>query len=182
MRSRGRDLLLALAPAVCLAAVAVPVAARQAVPRGDTSLAAVPVDSVRAAMVVAADTTAPLERRVRALRTLKAANAREAVPLLMRLGAPYRSHWLIWRGALAALAECRCPDLAAWWVDLLTFPRRPVREIAIRGLAMSGSAEDRPSLRAQTRREEDPPMRRLAAWADSLLGVPIAQRRARAPY
>jgi hypothetical protein len=133
-------------------------------------------DSLAATLRVAADSAVPLPRRVAALRLLAANPSRGAVRALQELGAPYRAPWVVWRSALGALAGYPYPELASYWVDLLTFPRRPVREVALRGLAMTGSREDRRALRLATRREKDPAMRRLASWADSMLGVPIASR------
>ncbi len=142
-----------------------------------------PADSAARLVAVASDSSGrvSLEARAAALRTLSGACPAEHVPVLLHLGRPYRQPWVIWRGALTALSACALPELAPMWRELLGFPRRPVRELAIVGVARTGIAADRPMLREATHRETDRRMRALAAWADTLLGLPPAERAMRSP-
>src|SRR2546425_619196 len=91
----------------------------------------------------AADSTGrPLPDRPGALAILARTCPREAVPVLTELARPYRREWVIWRGALSALAACPHEQLASYWREMITFPRQPVREIAIVGLLRTGSHGD----------------------------------------
>jgi hypothetical protein len=126
---------------------------------------------------VASDTGEQLGSRAAALHALRGRCEPGTFATLTRLGEPYRQPWVVWHGALAVLAECADPELAGLWRGLLAFPRRPVREFAVVGLARSGSRYDREVLRQATRRETEPQLRQLSAWADSLLALPFDQRR-----
>jgi hypothetical protein len=138
-------------------------------------------DSVTRALAVAADSAAPLEARVAALRALRGSCAPGALPTLTALAEPYRRPWVIWHGAMTVLSDCALAELAPYWRDMITFPRRPVRELAIVGLARTGLAGDRELLGEVMHREDDAHLRRLGAWADSLLGRPLAARAGVAP-
>ncbi len=140
-------------------------------------------DSLGRLVVIATDNSgrASLEARAAALHALNGQCADGPVAALVALGRPYLEPWVIWRGALAALSACARPALAPLWRELLGFPRRPVRELAIVGLARTGVGADRPALAEATHRETDPHLRRLAAWADSMLARPAASRDAPAP-
>jgi len=142
-----------------------------------------PADSAARLVALASDSSgrASLELRAAALRALGGECPAAHVPVLVRLGRPYREPWVVWHGALAALSACTLSELAPMWRDLLMFPRRPVRELAIVGLARTGIAADRLALDEATHRETDPHMRALAAWADTLLGLPPAERAMRTP-
>lgn len=127
-------------------------------------------------LAVAADSAAPLHDRALALRALGRSCTREDVPLLTRLGTPYLGPWLIWHGALSALSACPLDELAPFWRDLITFPRLPVRQVAIVGLLRTGSRGDLELIHEAMHRETDPLMRRLAARADSVFARPVADR------
>lgn len=83
---------------------------------------------------------------------------------------------MIWHGALKALSACPYEELAPFWREMITFPRRPVREIAIVGLLRTGARGDIELIREATHRETDPVIRRLAQRADSVLSLPIGAR------
>jgi len=133
-------------------------------------------DSASRLLAVAADSGAPLETRVAALRALRGHCAEAMLPTLTALADPYRRPWVLWHEAMAGLSECASPELAPYWRDMITFPREPVRELAIVGLARTGVAGDRELLGEVMHREDDPHLRRLGAWADSLLRLPHAAR------
>ena len=129
------------------------------------------------AIVWAADSSGrSLAERAGALRILARTCPRAALPVLTELAQPYRREWVIWHGALAALAACPYEDLASYWREMITFPRQPVREIAIVGLLRTGSRGDIELIREATHRETDPLIRRLAERADSVLRLPIGSR------
>jgi hypothetical protein len=131
------------------------------------------------AIAVAADSSGrTLAERAGALRVLARTCPREALPMLTELARPYRREWVIWHGALSALASCPFEDLASFWREMITFPRQPVREVAIVGLLRTGSRGDIELIREATHRETDPLIRRLAGLADSLLRLPIPARAA----
>jgi len=132
-------------------------------------------------LAVAADSTAPLRARALALRDLGRSCTREDVPLLTRLGAPYVGPWLIWHGALSALSACPLDELAPFWRDMITFPRLPVRQVAIIGLLRTGSRGDMELIQEAMHRESDPFMRRWAERADAILRLTIVQRTASLP-
>jgi hypothetical protein len=188
------SLLLALAVSVSPAAAqdVSPPGSRQALAALLATPPAIPLTpDVRAALVarmgqpvvgwalaLATDSSraTPLAVRVAALRVLRYARWHAAVPRLVELAQPYRRPWVLWTGALTALASYPYPELAGFWRELLAFPRRPVREIAVRGLALTGEQSDRPYLAEQWHKESDPGMLRLRAVADSLLQLPLAVR------
>ena len=160
MRSRARALALMLlwaAPARGARAQATP-------------------DSLKRALAVAADSGAALEARVAALRVLRGHCAGAMLPTLTALAEPYRRPWVLWHEAMAGLSDCTTPELAPYWRDMITFPREPVRELAIVGLARTGVAGDRELLGEVMHREGDAHLRRLGAWADSLLRLPPPAR------
>ena len=130
------------------------------------------------ALALAADSSGatPLTVRVGALRVLRYARWRAAIPVLLDLAQPYRGPWVLWRGALGALASYPYPELAGFWRELLAFPKRPVREIAVLGLALTGTERDRSYIAEQWRHERDSEMLRLRADAMRLLGLPLAVR------
>ena len=131
------------------------------------------------AIAVAADSSGrSLADRAGALRVLARTCPREALPVLTVLAQPYRREWVIWHVALAALANCPYEQLSSYWREMITFPRQPVREIAIVGLLRTGSRGDIELIREATHRETDPLIVRLAARADSVLRLPIAERAA----
>ena len=131
------------------------------------------------AIVWAGDSTGrSLAERLSALRVLARTCPREAVPVLTELARPYRREWVIWHGALSALAACPFEQLASYWREMITFPRQPVREIALVGLLRTGSHGDMELIREVAHRETDPLIVALAARADSVLRLPIAERAA----
>lgn len=117
-----------------------------------------------------------LALRAAALQVLRYARYRAAVPALTRIGAPFAGPWIVWQGSLHALSTYPYPELAPFWRDLLHFPRRVVREIALRGLSLTGDAEDIPDIRDAFHREDDPWSRHIVAQAESLLAQPVAVR------
>ena len=130
---------------------------------------------------VAADSTASLQDRASALREIGRSCTRDDLPLLTRLGQPYIGPWVIWHGALEAMSHCQLEQTAPWWRDLITFPRLPVRQVALIGLLRTGSPGDRELIGDVMHREDDPFMRRWAARADSILALPLASRAALLP-
>jgi HEAT repeat protein len=136
--------------------------------------------TVAQAILVAGDSSgrSTLPQRAAALHTLGASCPREALPVLSRLAHPYVGDWIIWRGALAALAACPYAELAPFWREMITFPRLPVREIAIVGLLRTGEPGDIALIREATHRETDPLIVRLAERADSVLKLPPGARAA----
>lgn len=133
-------------------------------------------DSTDRLVTLAADTTATLAARVAALRDLRGRCTTATLNALTPLAEPYRQPWVIWHGAMTALSDCAVGGMAPYWRDMVTFPRRPVRELAIVGLARTGVAADRELLGEVMHREDDAHLRRLGAWADSLLRLPAAAR------
>jgi hypothetical protein len=117
-----------------------------------------------------------LELRASAFQVLRYARYHAAVPALTRLGTPFVGPWVVWQGSLHALSTSPFPELAPFWRDLLHFPRRVVRETALRGLSLTGSAEDIPDIRDAFHREDDAWSRHIVAQAESLLVLPVAVR------
>ena len=146
-------------------------------------LAQVPADSTTdvaeyLAVAAAADTSGgtPLQDRARAIQALGRSCSQLAVQVLGELGRPYLRPWIIWHTALTALSRCPREDLAPFWREMITFPREPVREIAIVGLLRTGTRGDVVIIQEATHRETDPAIMRLAARADSVLRLPTASR------
>ncbi len=129
-------------------------------------------------LVIAADSSgrASLQARAMALRALGRPCTREAVPLLTELAKPYLHEWVIWHGALAALSACPFEELAPLWREMITFPREPVREIAIVGLLRTGTRGDEELIREATHRETNPVIVRMAERADSVLRLRLEER------
>ena len=115
------------------------------------------------ALEIATDSGASLEARAAALQVLRLARWKPAMPELMRLAQPLRGPWVVWRGALSALTSYPYAELTPYWLDLIRYPRRVVREDALRGLAMSGDTRVLPMVREATRHEADDTMRALVA-------------------
>ena len=135
------------------------------------------VDSASRLVRIARDSVGQsLETRAAALRALRCHCSPDLLPALTALAEPYRRPWVIWRGAMTALSGCALAEMAPYWRDMITFPRRPVRELAIVGLARTGVAGDRELLGEVMHRETDAHLRRLGAWADSLLRLAPAAR------
>jgi hypothetical protein len=65
---------------------------------------------------------------------------------------------------------------------MITFPREPVREIAIVGLLRTGTRGDEELIREATHREINPAIMRLAAKADSVLRLSPAERGGALPH
>jgi len=130
------------------------------------------------ALELATDTSGSTGLAVRAgaLRVLRYARWRAAVPSLLALARPYDSPWLLWHGALAALSSYPYPELAGFWREEIQFPRRPVREVAVLGLALTGTERDRAIIAEEWQGERDPEMLRLRERAEALLAVPAANR------
>lgn len=130
------------------------------------------------ALELATDSSGSTSLAVRAgaLRVLRYARWRAAVTSLVALARPYDSPWVLWHGALAALASYPYPELAGFWREQLQFPRRPVREIAVRGLALTGTVRDRAVVAEEWHGERDPEMLRLRERAEALLAMPVANR------
>jgi hypothetical protein len=126
--------------------------------------------------VVADSVHASLHDRAVALKTLSQTCPNNAVPVLTNLAQPYLRDWLIWHGALAALAACPYTELAPFWRDMITFPRLPVRQLALVGLLRVGAPGDVELIHEAMHRETDPLMLRLAARADSVLRLPLSAR------
>ncbi len=116
------------------------------------------------------------QERAAALRVLGRSCPREALPLLTQLAQPYLRDWVIWHGALAALSACPFEELAPFWREMITFPREPVREIAIVGLLRTGTRGDEALIREATHRETNPVIVRMAARADSVLRLRMEER------
>ena len=119
---------------------------------------------------------AGLELRAAAFQVLRYARYRAAVPALTRLGTPFTGPWVVWQGSLHALSTYAYPEMAPYWRELLHFPRRVVREVALRGLSLTGNAEDVPDIREAFHREVDAWSRHVVAQAESLLVLPVAAR------
>ena len=132
---------------------------------------------VRWALEIAADTGGtPPATRAAALQVLRFARWKAAMPDLMRLAQPLRGPWVVWRGALSALAAYPYAGLTPYWLDLIRFPRRVVREDALRGLALTADERVLPMVREATSHEEDPEMLALAADVAARLRLPPALR------
>ncbi len=125
---------------------------------------------------VAADSAASLQDRARALQAIGRSCTKDDLPLLTRLGQPYIGPWVIWHGALEAMSHCRLEQTAPYWRDLITFPRLPVRQIALIGLLRTGAPGDLELIGDAMHREDDPVMRRWAAQAPAILRLPVARR------
>jgi hypothetical protein len=117
-----------------------------------------------------------LELRAAAFPVLRYARYRAAVPALTRMATPWVGSWLLWQGSLHALSTYPYPELAPFWREMLHFPRRVVREVALRGLSLTGSAEDIPDIREAFHHEDDAWSRHIVAQAESLLVLPVAAR------
>ena len=128
------------------------------------------------ALEIAIDTGAALELRAAALQVLRLARWKAAMPELMRLAQPLRGPWVVWRGALSALASYPYAELTPYWLDLIRYPRRVVREDALRGLSMSGDTRVLPMVREATRHEEDAAMLALVAEVEARLSIVPALR------
>ena len=132
---------------------------------------------VRWALEIAADTGGtPPATRAAALQVLRYARWKAAMPELMRLAQPLRSPWVVWRGALSALSAYPYAELTPYWLDLIRFPRRVVREDALRGLSLTADERVLPMVREATSHEEDPEMLALAADVAARLRLPPALR------
>ena len=132
---------------------------------------------VRWALEIAADTGGtPPATRAAALQVLRYARWKAAMPDLMRLAQPLRGPWVVWRGALSALAAYPYAELTPYWLDLIRFPRRLVREDALRGLSLTADERVLPMVREATSHEEDPEMLALAADVAARLRLPPALR------
>jgi hypothetical protein len=122
-----------------------------------------------------------LHDRAQAIQALGRPCTREAVPVLTELAKPYLREWVIWHGALTALSACPFEELASFWREMITFPREPVREIAIVGLLRTGKRGDEELIRDATHRETNPVIVRMAQRADSVLRLNPAERGALLP-
>ena len=132
---------------------------------------------VRWALEIAADTGGtPPATRAAALQVLRYARWKAAMPDLMRLAQPLRGPWVVWRGALSALAAYPYAELTPYWLDLIRFPRRVVREDALRGLSLTADERVLPMVREATSHEEDAEMLALAADVAARLRLPPALR------
>ncbi|MFI5280095.1 MAG: hypothetical protein ACHQU1_06355 [Gemmatimonadales bacterium] len=148
------------------------------------ALAQVPTSGARPATIdylalaAAADSSGrtSLQERALAIRKLARPCARETLPVLTGLARPYLRDWVIWHSALTALSECPFEELAPFWREMITFPREPVREIAIVGLLRTGTRGDLELIQEATHRETNPVIVRLAAKADSVLRLSPAER------
>jgi hypothetical protein len=96
--------------------------------------------------------------------------------VLAELARPYLREWVIWHGALESLSACPFEELAPFWREMITFPREPVREVAIVGLLRTGARGDEILIRDATHREVNPVIMRLAVRADSVLRLSPAER------
>ena len=130
---------------------------------------------------VAGDTTASLHDRALAIREIGRSCTQGDLPQLLRLGQPYIGPWLIWHGALEAMSHCQLPQVAPYWRDLITFPRLPVRQVALIGLLRTGSRGDLELIGDVMHREDDPFMLRWAARAAEILALPMPSRAALLP-
>lgn len=130
------------------------------------------------AIATAADSSGrtSLRDRAMAIRALGRPCTRQAVPLLAELAKPYLREWVIWHGALAALSACPFQELAPFWREMITFPREPVREIAIVGLLRTGTRGDEELIHDATHRETNPVIVGLAQRADSVLRLKLEER------
>jgi HEAT repeat protein len=128
------------------------------------------------ALELAADSSGatPAGTRAAALLVMRYARWRRAVPVLVQVAQPLRGDWIVWSGALAALAAWPFEELEPFWLDLIEFPRRVVREQALRGLAMAGTSHDMLNVREAT--QKDPEMRPLVAEVEAKLALPVAAR------
>ena len=128
------------------------------------------------ALDLAADSsgTTPAGTRAAALVVLRYARWQRAIPALERVAQPLRGDWIVWSGALAALAEYPFEELEPLWLDLIVFPRRVVREQALRGLAMVGDQHVMVNVREAT--QKDPEMAPIVAEVEAKLRLPIASR------
>ena len=144
------------------------------VPAADSSRRVAEYETVAAAADSSGRTS--LQERARAIHALGNSCGALAVPVLGELSRPYLRPWVIWHSALAALSRCPREDLASFWREMITFPREPVREIAIVGLLRTGSRGDAILIREATHRETNPTIMRLAARADSVLRLPTNAR------
>ena len=142
------------------------------------ALAALGQPVVTWALEIAADSAGhvPLEARAMAFQVLRFARWRPAVRRLTELAQPLRGSWVVWNGALSALSTYPYPELVPFWRELLSFPRRNVRELALLGLARTGTPTDMLSIREATHQEHDPEMLGLIARAESLLAIPVVLR------
>ena len=128
------------------------------------------------ALAIAADSGAPPATRAAALQVLRYARWKAAMPELLRLAQPLRGSWIVWRGALAALSTYPYAELTPYWLDLIRFPRRVVREDALRGLSMTADERVMPMVREATSHEEDADMHALVAAVEARLRLPPALR------
>lgn len=143
-----------------------------------SALAQAPAKVDHETLATAADSSGrtSLQDRARAIRALGSPCTREAVPVLTSLAKPYLKEWVIWHGALAALSACPFEELAPFWREMITFPREPVREIAIVGLLRTGTRGDLGMIRDATHRETNPVIVRMAQRADSVLRLKLEER------
>ncbi|MBI1723172.1 MAG: hypothetical protein HYR48_04615 [Gemmatimonadetes bacterium] len=114
--------------------------------------------------------------RFAAFMVLRYARWRAAVPPITRLAQPFARPWVEWQGALHALSTYPYPELVPFWRELLHFPRRVVRETALRGLSLTSDADDIRDIREAFHREDDAWSRHIVGRAESLLVQPVAVR------
>ncbi len=107
---------------------------------------------------------------------LRFARWRPAIPTLVRLADPLRGDWVVWFGALNALTWYPYAELEPFWIDLLTFPRRVVREQALHGIALVGTPQVLPGVRNSTHKDTDDAMRALVADVEAKLRMPMEER------
>lgn len=130
------------------------------------------------ALEIAADSSGTTTAAVRsaALVVLRYARWKPAVATLVRLAEPLRGDWIVWSSALTALASYPYPELEPYWTDMVVFPRRVVRETALRGLALVGTPRSMLAVRASTHKETDPATLALVAQVEAQLQRPLAAR------
>jgi len=130
------------------------------------------------ALDVATDSSGAVlpETRAAALRVLRYARWKAAMDELMALAQPFHGPWVVWRSALHALTTYPFAELTPYWLDLVRFPRRVVREDALLGLSTSADPTVLPMVREATRHEEDPAMLELAAHVERRLRTPVHDR------
>ncbi len=161
------------------------VAALDTLPRaaGGTELRAAAIASlgqpvVGWALEIAADSSggSPAARRAAALAVLRFARWKPALPALIALAQPLRGDWVVWQGSLIALAAYPYIELQPFWSDLLMFPRRVVREQALRGIALVGDTHDLLTIGETTHRDRDAAMQALVEEVSAKLRRPLAER------
>src|SRR6185436_6719917 len=117
------------------------------------------------ALAVDSSGATPAGTRAAALVVLRYARWQRAIPALVQIAQPLRGDWIVWSGALATLAAYPFEELEPFWLDLIVFPRRVVREQALRGLAMAGNSHDMINVREAT--QKDPETRPLVAEVEA---------------